>query len=80
MASAALPADPTLDEIRLALAPAIGRNAAFDGWTPAAVSAAANEIGIDPDVADAFVTRSEENAKEKEIKAEREALKKALTK
>lgn len=51
MASAALPADPTLDEIRLALAPAIGRNAAFDGWTPAAVSAAANEIGIDPDVA-----------------------------
>lgn len=51
MASAALPADPTLDEIRLALAPAIGRNAAFDGWIPAAVSAAANEIGVDPDVA-----------------------------
>lgn len=51
MAIAALPADPTLDEIRLALAPAIGRNAAFDGWTPAAVAAAANEIGVDPDVA-----------------------------
>lgn len=51
MATAALPADPTLDEIRIALAPAIGRNAAFDGWTPAAVAAAANEIGVDPDVA-----------------------------
>jgi ubiquinone biosynthesis protein COQ9 len=51
MATAALPADPTLDEIRLALAPAIGRNAAFDGWTPAAVDAAAKEIGVDPDVA-----------------------------
>lgn len=46
-----LPADPTLDEIRLALAPAIGRNAAFDGWTPAAVQTAADEIGVDPDVA-----------------------------
>lgn len=46
-----LPAEPTLDEIRLALAPAIGRHAAFDGWTPAAVTAAANEIGVDPDVA-----------------------------
>jgi ubiquinone biosynthesis protein COQ9 len=51
MATATLPADPTLDEIRLVLAPAIGRNAAFDGWTPAAVAAAANEIGVDPDVA-----------------------------
>jgi ubiquinone biosynthesis protein COQ9 len=47
----ALPADPTLDEIRAALAPAIGRNAAFDGWTPAAVKAAAEEIGVDSDVA-----------------------------
>jgi ubiquinone biosynthesis protein COQ9 len=46
-----LPADPTLDEIRLALAPAIGRNAAFDGWSDAAVKSAAEEIGIDPDVA-----------------------------
>ncbi len=43
--------DPTLDEIRLALAPAIGRNAAFDGWSEAAVEAAAEEIGVDPDVA-----------------------------
>ncbi len=46
-----LPADPTLDEIRAALAPAIARNAAFDGWSPAAVAAAATEIGVDPDVA-----------------------------
>jgi ubiquinone biosynthesis protein COQ9 len=46
-----LPADPTLDEIRLALAPAIGRNAAFDGWSDAAVKSAAEETGIDPDVA-----------------------------
>ena len=46
-----LPAEPTLDEIRIALAPAIGRNAAFDGWTPAAVKAAAQEIGVDGDVA-----------------------------
>lgn len=46
-----LPAEPTLDEIRLALAPAIGRNAAFDGWSNAAVHAAADEIGVDRDVA-----------------------------
>ena len=46
-----LSADPTLDEIRLALAPAIARNAAFDGWSAAAVTAAALEIGVDPDVA-----------------------------
>ncbi len=46
-----LPADPTLDEIRVALAPAIGRNAAFDGWSTAAILAASQEIGVDPDVA-----------------------------
>lgn len=46
-----LPADPTLDEIRFALAPAIGRNAAFDGWSDTAVKSAAEEIGIDVDVA-----------------------------
>jgi len=46
-----LPANPTLDEIRVALAPAIGRNAAFDGWSPAAVVSAAAEIGVDPEVA-----------------------------
>lgn len=46
-----LPAEPTLDEIRLALAPAIARNAAFDGWSAAAIMAAALEIGVDADVA-----------------------------
>jgi ubiquinone biosynthesis protein COQ9 len=51
MTTAKLQDDPTLDEIRLALAPAIGRNAAFDGWSEAAVKSAADEIGVDPDVA-----------------------------
>lgn len=51
MAATPLPADPTLDEIRLALAPAVGRNAAFDGWSKAAVQSAADEIGIDRDIA-----------------------------
>lgn len=51
MATAKLQDDPTLDEIRLALAPAIGRNAAFDGWSDAAVKSAAVEIGVDADVA-----------------------------
>ena len=46
-----LPADPTLDEIRETLASAIGRNAAFDGWTPMAVATSAGEKGIDADIA-----------------------------
>lgn len=46
-----LPADPTLDEIRAHLAPLIAANAAFDGWTEAAVVSAAETAGIDPDVA-----------------------------
>jgi ubiquinone biosynthesis protein COQ9 len=46
-----LPADPTLEEIRDALALSVGRNAAFDGWSDAAVKLAAEEHGIDPDVA-----------------------------
>jgi ubiquinone biosynthesis protein COQ9 len=48
---AKLPPDPTLDEIRLALAPTVARNAAFDGWSDAAAKVAAEEHGIDPDVA-----------------------------
>lgn len=51
MQNTALPVDPTLDEIRIALAPALGRNAGFDGWSEAAVRAAADEIGVDHDVA-----------------------------
>lgn len=50
-APAPLPADPTLDEIRLALAPVIPRHAAFDGWGEAALASAAAEIGLDPAVA-----------------------------
>ena len=45
------PADLTLDEIRLALAPGIAENAAFDGWGDAARDIAADAAGIDRDVA-----------------------------
>ncbi|MGL5839331.1 MAG: COQ9 family protein [Sphingorhabdus sp.] len=51
MASQPLPADPTLDEIREALAPRLASHAAFDGWTDQAVEAAAHEIGVEPDIA-----------------------------
>ncbi|MFY8075298.1 MAG: COQ9 family protein [Sphingorhabdus lacus] len=46
-----LPIDPTLDEMRAALAPLIARNAAFDGWSYAAVESAAVELEIEPEVA-----------------------------
>ncbi|AMU92293.1 COQ9 family protein [Sphingopyxis macrogoltabida] len=46
-----LPADPTLDEIRAALAPLIAGNAAFDGFGDAALVGAAARAGVDPDVA-----------------------------
>lgn len=46
-----LPADPTLDEIRAALAPLIADNAAFDGWTNEALTLAADSAGVDQDVA-----------------------------
>lgn len=46
-----LPADPTLDEIRAALAPLIAENAAFDGFGPAALADAARRAGVDADVA-----------------------------
>ena len=44
-------ADPTLDEIRAHLAPLIAENAAFDGWTAAALDMAADAAGIDGDIA-----------------------------
>jgi ubiquinone biosynthesis protein COQ9 len=44
-------ADMTLDELRDALAPHLAPNAAFDGWSAAAVAAAADAIGADRDVA-----------------------------
>lgn len=47
----ALPTDPTLDEIRAALAPIVPAHAGFDGWTPAALARAAEEAGVDPDIA-----------------------------
>lgn len=47
-----LPPDPTLDEVRAHLAPAIAANAAFDGWNRDALAATANAHGIDPDIAD----------------------------
>jgi ubiquinone biosynthesis protein COQ9 len=46
-----LPADPTLDEIRAALAPLIASSAAFDGFGPAALADAARRAVVDPDVA-----------------------------
>lgn len=46
-----LAADPTLDEIRAYLAPRLPANAAFDGWTPAAVQLAAEQAGVDRDIA-----------------------------
>lgn len=46
-----LPDDPTLDEVRAALAPRLAAQAAFDGWSGAAVDAAADEAGVDCAVA-----------------------------
>jgi ubiquinone biosynthesis protein COQ9 len=51
MATNPLPADPTLEEIRAGLAPAIAAAAAFDGFTPLAIANAARDAGVDPDVA-----------------------------
>jgi ubiquinone biosynthesis protein COQ9 len=48
---AELSPDLTLDELRLALAPAIAANAAFDGWSDAARDMAAESLGVDRDVA-----------------------------
>lgn len=46
-----LPSDPTLDEVRIALAPLVARNAAFDGWSKAAVDMAAEQAGVDREIA-----------------------------
>ncbi|HEY0269668.1 MAG TPA: COQ9 family protein [Sphingomonas sp.] len=42
-----LPPDPTLDEMRLALAAELPAHAAFDGWSDAALDAAAAALGLD---------------------------------
>jgi ubiquinone biosynthesis protein COQ9 len=44
-------ADATLDELRVLLAPQVARSAMFDGWSHAAVDAAALGAGVDPAVA-----------------------------
>ena len=46
-----LPEDPTLDEVRAALAPILPRHAAFDGWGEKAVTMAAEECKVDGDIA-----------------------------
>jgi ubiquinone biosynthesis protein COQ9 len=46
-----LSSDSTLDEIRAGLAPVLANHAAFDGWNDTAVVAAAEEMGIDPEIA-----------------------------
>lgn len=43
--------DMTLEELKLALAPAIADAAVFDGWTDAALVSASEAEGVDPDVA-----------------------------
>lgn len=47
-----LPEDPTLDELRSALATLVARNAAFDGWRKAAVANAAAQAGVNPAIAE----------------------------
>lgn len=46
-----LPADATLDEVRVFLPPFIADEAVFDGWTPAARDAAAVAQGVDAGLA-----------------------------
>lgn len=43
--------DTTLDALRIRLAPEIAAAALFDGWSEAAVLAAADALGVDPDLA-----------------------------
>lgn len=43
--------DPTLDEMRAALAAELPHHAGFDGWTPVALDLAAAAKGIDPAIA-----------------------------
>jgi ubiquinone biosynthesis protein COQ9 len=44
-------ADETLDDLRARLAPLIAANAGFDGWSPQAVAMAADQAGVDKDIA-----------------------------
>ncbi len=47
--SAIPPLDMTLDELRAALAPLLPQEAAFDGWSEAALAAAATALGVPPE-------------------------------
>ncbi len=44
--------DTSLDDLRVRLAPLVAEAAVFDGWSEAAVHAAAEQAGVDTDVAD----------------------------
>ncbi|HEY0316368.1 MAG TPA: COQ9 family protein [Sphingomonas sp.] len=48
MGTIPLPADPTLDEMRLALGAEIPAHAVFDGWSDAALETAARALRLDP--------------------------------
>jgi ubiquinone biosynthesis protein COQ9 len=48
MVAILLPADPTLDEMRLALGAEIPAHAVFDGWSDAALAMAAEALKLDP--------------------------------
>ena len=50
-ADALAPLEMTLDELRLHLAPLIAEAAIFDGWSEDALVMAAEQAGVDPDVA-----------------------------
>lgn len=43
------PLDMTLDELRAALGPLLPQEAAFDGWSEAALAAAATALGVPPE-------------------------------
>jgi len=44
--------DETLDDLRLRLAPLVAANAAFDGWSKGAIAQAADQAGVDRDIAE----------------------------
>ncbi len=50
--TAASPNDATLPEMRALLAPLLPQHAVFDGWSAKAVAAAAEDAGLDADLAD----------------------------
>ncbi len=43
--------DETLDDLRARLAPLVAANAGFDGWSPHAVAMAADQAGVDGEIA-----------------------------